>query len=94
MVLYLLLKIYAVESHKDQFLALYCIYYELHPLVILLKSMEFDFYFYVADSQLFLAFEAATDEQLGAIVRIETCVREVDLWMLCYKLKLNGESYL
>ena len=41
---------------------------------------------------LYLAFEPTTGEQSGTLVRIETCVREIDSWMVSNKLKLNGDG--
>jgi hypothetical protein len=41
---------------------------------------------------LYLAFEPTTGEQSGALVRIETCVREIDSWMVSNKLKLSGDK--
>jgi hypothetical protein len=51
-----------------------------------------DFHFYADDSQLYLAFESTTDGKLGALVQIEMCVKEIDLWMVKNKLKLNGDK--
>ena len=56
----------------------------------IIRRHELDFHFYADDSQLYLAFEPTTDEQPGVLVRIETCVREIDSWMVSNKLKLNG----
>ena len=44
------------------------------------------------DSQLYLAFEPTTDEKPSALVRMETCIREIDSWMVSNKLKLNGDK--
>ena len=62
------------------------------PIGDIIRRRELDFHFYADDSQLYLAFEPTTDEQPGALVRIETCVREIDSWMVSNKLKLNGDK--
>ena len=62
------------------------------PIGDIIRRHELDFHFYADDSQLYLAFEPTTDEQPGALVRIETCVREIDSWMVSNKLKLNGDK--
>ena len=69
---------------------LYLLYTSL--LGDIIRKHGLDFHFYADDSKLYLAFERGADEQRGAIVRIETCVREIDLWMVCNKLKLNGDK--
>ena len=57
---------------------------------IIIRRYEIDFHFYADDSQLYLAFEQTSDEQLAALVRMETCVRygKIDSWMV-NKLKLT-----
>ena len=67
------------------------------PIGDIIRRHELDFHFisfhfYADDSQLYLAFEPTTDEQPGALVRIETCVREIYSWMVSNKLKLNGDT--
>ena len=69
---------------------LYLLY--ISPVVDNIRRYEIDFHFYADDSQLYLAFEPTSDEQLGALVGMETCVREIDSWMVSNKLKLNGEK--
>ena len=81
-----------MESHKDQFLALYYIHNTLHHLVVSSEVMVFEFHFYADDSQLYLAFQSTTEETLGALVQIETCVKEIEQWMVKNKLKLNGDK--
>ena len=44
------------------------------------------------DSQLYLAFEPTTGEKPSALVQMETCIREIDSWMVSNKLKLNGDK--
>jgi hypothetical protein len=51
-----------------------------------------DFHFYADDSQLYIAFEQPTEEKLTALVQIEMCVKEIDLWMVKNELKLNGDK--
>ena len=62
------------------------------PLGDIIRGHGLDFHFYADDSQLYLAFESTTDEKLGALAQIEMCVKEIDLWMVKNKLKLNGDK--
>jgi hypothetical protein len=57
------------------------------PIGDIIRHLELDFYFYADDSRLYFSFQPTTDEQPGALARIETCVREVDLWIVSNKLK-------
>ena len=69
---------------------LYLLY--ISPLGDVIRSHGLDFHFYTDDTQLYLAFESTNEEKLGALVQIETCVKEIDLWMVKNKLKLNGNK--
>jgi hypothetical protein len=62
------------------------------PLGDIITGHGLDFHFYADDSQLYLAFESTTEGKLGALVQIEMCVKEIDLWMVKNKLKLNGDK--
>ena len=57
-----------------------------------IRRYDLDFHFYADDSQLYLTFEPTIDEKSDALVRIETCAREIDWWMVSNKLKLNGDK--
>ena len=72
-----------MESHKDQFSALYCIYYAFHPLVI---SSEFMVLIFTSTQM------THNYISLGELVQIEMCVKEIDLWMVKNKLKLNEDK--
>jgi hypothetical protein len=69
---------------------LYLLYNSL--LGDIIRGHGLDFHFYADDSQLYLAFESTTEGKLGAVVQIEMCVKEIDLWMVKNKLKLNGDK--
>ena len=69
---------------------LYLLY--ISPLGDIIRSHGLDFHFYADDTQLYLAFEPTNEGKLGALVQIETCVKEIDLWMVKNKLKLNGNK--
>ena len=82
-----------MESHKDQFSALYYIYYTLHPLVISSEVVVLIFTFTrMTHKYISLLSQPRTEEKLGALAQIETCVKEIDLWMVKNKLKLNGDK--
>ena len=60
------------------------------PLGDIIRGHGLAFHFYADDSQLYLAFESTTEGKLGALVKM--CVKEIDLWMVKNKLKLNGDK--
>ena len=62
------------------------------PIGDIIRRYELDFHLYADDSQLYLAFEPTTGEKPDALVRMETCVREIDSWMVSNKLTLNGNK--
>ena len=62
------------------------------PVGDIIRRYDLDFHFYADDSQLYLTFEPTIDEKSDALVRIETCVGEIDWWMVSNKLKLNGDK--
>ena len=47
---------------------------------------------YADDSQLYLAFESTVEGKLGALAQIEMCAKEIDIWMVKNRLKLNGNK--
>ena len=69
---------------------LYLLY--ISPLGDIIRGHGLDFHFYADDSQLYLAFESTTEGKFGALVQIEMRVKEIDLWMVKNKLKLNGNK--
>ena len=45
------------------------------------------------DTQLYLSFSSLDgDDQVSSVAQIESCVRDIDLWMACNKLKLNRDK--
>ena len=52
------------------------------PLGDIIRGHGLDFHFYADDSQLYLTFQSTTEETLGALLQIETCVKEIDQWMI------------
>ena len=62
------------------------------PLGEIIRGHGLDFHFYADDSQLYLAFESTEEGKLGALAQIEMCVKEIDLWMIKNRLKLNGNK--
>ena len=73
-----------MEYHKDQLLGLY--YGDI------IRSHGLDFHFYADDSQLYVAFESTVEEKLGALAQIEMSTKEIDIWMVKNRLKLNGNK--
>ena len=62
------------------------------PVGDIIRRYDLEFHFYADDSQLYLTFEPSIDEKSDALVRMETCVGEIDWWMVSNKLKLNGDK--
>ena len=62
------------------------------PLGDIIRSHGLDFHFYADDSQLYLAFESTVEGNLGALTQIEMCAKEIDIWMVKNRLKLNGNK--
>ena len=61
------------------------------PLGDIARSYSLSYHFYADDTQLYLSFETSSAEDLSICKStIEDCVREIDLWMLANKLKLNS----
>ena len=63
-----------------------------HQLAILSGATVSDFIFTQTTPMLYLAFEQTIPDQLVSLACIEHCVKEIDTWMLCNMLKLNGEK--
>ena len=58
----------------------------------IIRGHGLDFHSFADDSQLYLAFESTEEGKLGALMQIEMCVKEIDLWMVKNRLKLNGNK--
>ena len=51
------------------------------------------FHFYADDTQLYLSFSSLDgDDQVSSVCQIESCVRDIDLWMARNKFKLNRDK--
>ena len=51
------------------------------------------FHFYADDTQLYVSFTSSISGDLSrARSTLEACTRDIDKWMLCNKLKLNGDK--
>ena len=63
------------------------------PLGDIARSYGLSYHFYADDTQLYLSFETSSAEDLSICKStIEDCVREIDLWILANKLKLNSNK--
>ena len=72
-----------------------CYNYSLYtsPLGDIARSYGLCYHFFADDTQLFLSFETSSAEDLSICKStIEECIREIELWMLANKLKLNSNK--
>ena len=61
------------------------------PLGDILRSHDLSYHFYADDAPFFLYFETSSPKDLSTCKStIEDCVKDIDLWMLENRLKLNG----
>ena len=59
-------------------------------MIIIARSHDLSYHFYADDTQLYLSFETSSPEDLSTCKSaLEDCVKDIDLWMLENKLKLN-----
>ena len=51
------------------------------------------FHFYADDTQIYLSFKSTSETyKEWSVASIEACVRDINEWMLCNKLKLNNDK--
>ena len=63
------------------------------PIADIIKSHGQNYHLYADDTQLYISFSISSEVELAvAKCKIEACVRDIDLWMVNNKLKLNGDK--
>ena len=63
------------------------------PLGDIIRRYNMGFHFYAHDTQLYLSFSSLDgDDKVSSVAQIESCVRDIDLWMARNKLKLNRDK--
>ena len=63
------------------------------PLGDIVGKYNMGYHFYADDTQLYLSFDSRSgDAEALAVSQVEACAREIDNWMCCNKLKLNGDK--
>ena len=61
------------------------------PLGDITRSHGLSYHFYADDTHLYLSFETSSPEDLSTCTSaLADCVKDIDLWMLNNKLKLNS----
>ena len=72
-------------------LILYLLY--TSPLGDIVRQYNMGYHFYADDTQLYLSFNSLSgDDQAYSVSQVESCVRDIDRWMSCNKLKLNRDK--
>ena len=68
---------------------LYSLY--ISPLGDIARSHGLSYHFYADNTQLYLSFETSSPEDLSTCKSaLEDCIKDINLWMLNNKLKLNS----
>ena len=63
------------------------------PLGDIVRQYDMGYHFYADDTQLYLSFSSLSgDDQAYSVAQVESCVRDIDRWMSCNKLKLNRDK--
>ena len=63
------------------------------PLGDIVRQYNMGYHFYADDTQLYLSFNSLSgDDQAYSVAQVESCVRDIDRWMSCNKLKLNRDK--
>ena len=63
------------------------------PLGDIAKQHQINYHFYADDSQLYISFKSCcTNDAYRGKTSMEACVRDIDLWMVHNRLKLNQDK--
>ena len=61
------------------------------PLGDVIRQHGLSYHLFADDIQLYITFKTSCPDDMNAArSHIEACIRDVDAWMACNKLKLNG----
>ena len=61
------------------------------PLGDIARAHGLNIHFYADDTQLYITFETSCSYDMeSARLKIEACIRDIELWMLINKLKMNN----
>ena len=70
---------------------LYCLY--TSPLGVIAKYHQMNFHLYGNDTQSYISFKTSCLNDMALIkTRVEACVRDIDLWTVQNRLKLNQQK--
>ena len=59
----------------------------------IVRQYNMGYHFYAADTQLYLSFNSLSgDDKAYSVAQVESCVRDIDRWMSCNKVKLNRDK--
>ena len=62
------------------------------PLGDIIRHHNMCYHLYADDSQIYVSFEPTAEGQQYCVSAIEACLRDIDLWMINNKLKLNNDK--
>jgi hypothetical protein len=65
----------------------------ISPIAEIIRRHGLNFHLYADDTQLYISFSTSSSIEIEiAKLKVEECIREIDIWMRKNKLKLNGDK--